>query len=171
MMINAKRTDLMSMLSNLMKVDNLKGHKIAYAVARNKRALTEERDILNEIMISSKKFGEFTKKRVDLCKKLATKDDNGNPVIVDKNYVGLDDNPDFIKAIESLQEEYKDAIEKDENKMLDYQNAMDEEIEFNMFVISYDDIPDDVTVGQMDVLFLMIRDHEGLIEKYTPWKN
>jgi hypothetical protein len=168
MMIKAKRIELMTMLGNLRKVGNMKGFKLAYAVARNKRALELEDDALNNALASSDEHAEYEKKRLQLCEKYGEKDEAGNPKIEKGRYVGLHTIPEWKKEHDDLTEEYKDVLEAERQKKVDYNNMLEEEIEIDMFMVGIDQIPQDVTVDQMDALMLMIRDYEGVIESAEP---
>ena len=163
--IKARRSDLMAMLNNLPNVNNLKGFKLAYAVAKNKRALLDEQRILQDILKSSDKFLEYDKKRIELCELHAEKDERGKPMKEGGRYKGLADHTEFQNGLDALMEEYKEAIEAETNKLQDHQKALDEIVEFKMEMIPIDLVPQDITVAQMDAMMLMILDHDGLIEK------
>jgi len=163
--IKATRSDLIVMLGALPAVNNLKGFKLAYAVAKNKIALQAEQKILNEILKSSDQFLAYEKDRIKLCEKFADKDDAGKPIIVGNKYQGVNVNPEFQKAWAELKEIYKEAIEVEQNKNAEYLKALEEEIEFDMEMIPINELPQDISVAQMDALMLMTSDHDGMMQK------
>lgn len=168
MKIKAKRKDLMNMLNGLPQAGNLKGFKLAYAIARNKRALEQEQSALHAGLNPSDDYREYDTKRIKLAKEYADKDENGRYKKAGGRFVGLGANPKWDAVLEALQEECKEAIDAYNKQNKDYEAALEEEIEFDMFMVSPEEVPPDVTVNQFDGLYLMIREPDGVIERAEP---
>lgn len=160
MKVKMTRTELINFLNGLPIVGNLEGFKLAYAVAKNKRALEAERKLLQEANKPSAKYQEYEIKRIQLCQKLAEKDDTGQPKIKNGSFVGVKGNPEFEKGMKELDEEFKEALEK--NKKMNEENAkmLSEEIEFEMYMVKSDQLPKNITVQQLDILMPMVEHTE-----------
>ena len=158
----------MNMLNKLPLVSNLKGFKLAYAVARNKAALTAESKLLEDARKPSEAFILYNKERIELCKELAEKEENGKPKIVHGAYVGVEDHPDWDERFGALEDKHREAVDAHDKMIVDYNEALETEIDFEMYMIGVDQIPEDITVAQMDAIMLMIRDHDGKIDKAEP---
>lgn len=170
MKIKAKRNDLMNMLSGLHTASNLKGFKLAYAIARNKRALEQEQAALNAGLNPSDDYRAYDTRRIELANEHADKDEKGRTKKAGGRFVGLDANPEWDAALKALQEECKEAVDAYNKQNKDYEAALEEEIEFDMYMVGPDQIPIDITVQQFDSLYLMIREADGVIEKDEPEK-
>ena len=156
------------MLNGLHNASNLKGFKLAYAIARNKRALEQEQSALIAGLNPSDDYREYETKRIKLAKKYADKDENGRYKKAGGRFVGLDNNPKWDAVLETLQEECKEAIDAYDKQNKDYEDALEEEIEFEMFMVGPDQIPVDITVIQFDSLYLMISEPDGVMERAEP---
>jgi len=160
----------MTMHGKLPTLNNLEGFKIAYAIKKNKIAIEEEQRLLDELTKTSKQFLEYDQKRLAICLKHSEKDESGNPIVEAGKYKGIAEKPEFNVEMDKLTDEYKAVIDGEKKKAEEYNSAMQEEINFNMHMIGIEDVPEDITVIQMDTLFLMIRDHDGKIENKPPEK-
>jgi len=100
----------------------------------------------------SEEYKEYDTKRVDLCKKLALKDENNKPILKDGVFDGLENNVEFNKEIEALDLEYKDCIKENEQMWKEYSELMNEEIEFVFELIDINLIPDDLIDGKQQLV-------------------
>ena len=153
-----KLSKLAGLLQGFNLVNNLSGFKFAYGIAKNRKIVEEELKILSEVITPSKEFTEYDKQRVELCKKYATKDAKGKPVIVNGAFSGLKQNSKFDKEIEELRTKFKVALDKRRKEEEDYNKMLEDEIDVNFHMIEAKSIPDNITVGQMQSIMPVVKD-------------
>ena len=116
-MKNADVLNMNDVLSMLQKMNGLEFSKpefrtkFSYALAANKKRIATHLETLGETKKADPKWVEYDGKRLDLCKKLAEKGKDGEPLMDDiGNFKGLVDNKEFNAGIKLLREEYKDNL-------------------------------------------------------------
>ena len=161
MKVNVTRSQLLQLLTGLDLVKGLSGIKLGYACGRNKKAIQEEFEIFNKTLDPSEEFNKYDEERKKLCLEHCSYDDNNMPIIENNVYVGLDDNKKFQKAFEALKKKNQKLLDEQQKKVDEYNKVLAEEkIDFNLWVVSLDELPQGITVEQMDAIFLMIVDEK-----------
>lgn len=150
------RRDLIALSDGLRAVGNLKGIKFCYATAKNGAKIDREMKAMQSGLKATPEYTKYDTERIDLCKKHADKDENGKPKMAstqkpgEQVFVGLEGNAEFDVEATALKETYKDAISEREGLIEDYNTALDEEIEFDLHMIQFKDIPQDtITASQL----------------------
>ncbi len=150
-----KNKDVMSLYKSLVELSGLKGVKLAYAVARNKVILQNEFEGLVASQKESQEFLDFEDERVELAKKYSKKNADSEPEtkIVNKTreYI-LEDKEAFKKALAELKEKYKKTLDERDQQIKDFEALLEEESKITLHKVSMADIPQDITVDQMDVI-------------------
>lgn len=164
MLVKMTRSELMNLLNGFNIVNTLEGFKLAYAVARNKRALVAEQSLLKKATKHSDKYKEYDTKRIELCQKYALKDEAGKPKLTmgptGMAYEGVNENPNFQEDLKVLKEEHKESIDNQEKKQEDYAKMLEEEIEFDLYMVQSDQLPKNITVQQLDAIMPMVEHTE-----------
>lgn len=154
-----KRRNFQTAMNALDAVSNLKGVKFAFTILKNKKIIEhkveEEKDIFAKVLEMSERFKEFEEKRVSLCVKYSTKDENGNPITTNEQY-DIVDKDAFKNEYIPLMDEYKDDLEARNKQMQEYENLLDEEIEIEFKKVDFNDLPEDLTSKQLEELDFMI---------------
>lgn len=153
-----KRSQLIELFNGLSKLKNLRGVKLAYAIAKNQQLMHSEIEALQECIKPADEFLEFEEKRLALCRKHCLKDEKGNPIEKNGLFLGLDENDEFQSEISKLKKQYHNAIDARTTQLREYTNLLNSKINFDFYTISLSDIPDDVTVEQMEILSYFIDD-------------
>jgi hypothetical protein len=149
--------------------------KFAYGLAKNKRLFKDEIGAINEARVPPESFQEFEKKRITVCRKLADKDDKGQPITIDvlgsngeilssrfqttENAIKLDE------EINALREEYTDAINEFDEREEEILKLLEEEVEFDIFKIAFSQFPDKMSADHMEVLLDFVDDDSEQEEK------
>jgi hypothetical protein len=144
-----KNNELYQLADGLGKMGDLTGVKFAYAIVKNKRIVEDEIKLLSESLKASDKFTEFDKKRVEIVKEHADKDEKGEAKIEGNQYV-VSDTKAMEAAIDPLKEEYKDAIEAREAQIKEFSEMLEKEINIELYKIKQDDLPKDISVAQLE---------------------
>ena len=168
-----KRKDLYKFQEGLEMIQ-LTGAKFTYAITKNKRRIESEIKIMEKAKEPMEEFKAYQKELEKLYIKHADKDANGKPkskpIMVSatrssRQYIipGLDD-PDSIfgKALAKLRNTHKASIEAQEKREEEFAEFLDEESEWEPFMIDLDIVPDDIHQGIMDRIIWMIKDTEKL---------
>lgn len=142
---------------NLFILKGLSGAKFAYAIARNTDKLQSEMKALDTAKEQSEAFKTYNTERENLAKKHAVKDDKGQPVVKDNQYV-IEDNDAFNKEIKTLQKQHATAIEAYEKQLEDYNKLLETESEVELYKIPLSDIPENISVEQMSALYPLIQE-------------
>ena len=164
-----KRRKLVALENAFAAVGHLSGVKFVYGIGKNSKRIADDLELLREgLRRPTKEYRECERKRADLCKEYATKDESGKPITMptpggqrgQEEYIGLVGNMEFDAAIDELEKEYKNEIDKRDALPDEYDDALDEEIEFEYYMISMDDVPEQITVSQLRSIMDVIKDDE-----------
>ena len=157
-MTNQEASDLFLAL-NKGAFAGLKGAKFNYALVRTKDILKRELALLEESFKEKEKFIEYEAKRIETAKELCDKDEKGEPIIEQNRFKLSEENDGKFKAkLEELQSEYKDALEERTQQMENFNKMLKENVSFEVHKINLNDIPEEVTQEQMEILYLMINE-------------
>ena len=157
MKITKSRKEFINLYQMLGYLGELTGARFTYTISKNKEIL---KDVVEEIQKKAEmheNYSEYEKERVELNEKYTKRDKDGNPEIKDKNYV-IKDKVKFDEEVEKLKEKHKDAIEEREQQRKEVEELANKEITLDLKTIPLSIVPDKVTVDQMDVLSILIKD-------------
>lgn len=151
-----KYIEILNLADALSKL-NLPGVNFAHAVAKNLNLLKTEVQALETARKASDEYTVFEKERIELAKKHAKKDDKGKPVIVGQNFE-IEDMESFESELATLKEKHKEAIEKREAQLKDFEDLLQKEVEINLHKISLEDVPQGITTKQMTDIYSIIEE-------------
>ena len=157
MKITKSRKEFINLYQMLGYLGELTGARFTYTISKNKEIL---KNVVEEIQKKAEmhdNYREYEKERVELNEKHTKRDKDGNPEIKDKNYV-IKDKVKFEEEVEKLKEKHKEAIEEREQQRKDVEELASKEITLDLKTIPLSIVPDKVTVDQMDVLSILIKD-------------
>lgn len=158
--IKLTRDELTKIVEVLNSLDGLYSVKMKYAIKKNKDLLKSEVDAVNEALnTNSKRFKEFEEKRMKKVEECVERLENGRFKFLPdgKNVIIRDDKQEYFKnAMLELQKEYKDGLEERDNELKDFNNFINEEVEIEVFKISNDIIPNDISQKAYETLFPLI---------------
>jgi polyribonucleotide nucleotidyltransferase len=157
MKITKSRKEFINLYQMLGYLGELTGARFTYTISKNKEVL---KNVVEEIQKKAEmhdNYREYEKERVELNEKYTKRDKDGNPEVKDKNYV-IKDKAKFDEEVEKLKEKHKEAIEEREQQRKDVEELANKEITLDLKTIPLSIVPDKVTVDQMDVLSILIKD-------------
>jgi polyribonucleotide nucleotidyltransferase len=157
MKITKSRKEFINLYQMLGYLGELTGARFTYTISKNKEIL---KNVVEEIQKTAEmhdNYREYEKERVELNEKYTKRDKDGNPEVKDKNYV-IKDKAKFEEEVEKLKEKHKDAIEEREQQRKEVEELANKEITLDLKTIPLSIVPDKVTVDQMDVLSILIKD-------------
>jgi len=157
MKITKSRKEFINLYQMLGYLGELTGARFTYTISKNKEVL---KNVVEEIQKKAEmhdNYREYEKERVELNEKYTKRDKDGNPEIKDKNYV-IKDKAKFEEEVEKLKEKHKEAIEEREQQRKEVEELANKEITLDLKTIPLSIVPDKVTVDQMDVLSILIKD-------------
>lgn len=131
--------------------------KFSYAIILNDEAIKSRVKAITEIAKPSEDYIEYETKRNDIIREYGSKDANGNIILTDDRWVNFDDDvkEKAISLINDLNKEYSTVIDKRNNDIDDYNAILEEEHEYDITMVSLDDVPDDVGKDVMLLKMLM----------------
>lgn len=151
------KNEIIALFKALNSTGNLRGVRFAYAVNKNINLLKPEVEAIEKSLVSDEKFDKYDKERIELAKKYAVKEENGNPKTKvseqdpNQQEFVMEDLNGFKNALRELQVTHKDAIEGRE-KYLE-ENV---EIAFFPYRVKLEDVPFDISTAQMSSIFAII---------------
>lgn len=154
-----KREDLFKLLMGFDGVRSLgSGGKLGYAIAKNRKAIMSELQDVKKVLEFDKNYEEYDKKRVVLCEKYCTKDDKDKPILKGNKYIGLDGNKEFKDKADKLEKENQVLVDKQKEKVDTFNKMNKEMIAFELHKVSFEDLPKEISVGQTEDIFLIIKE-------------
>jgi len=139
-----------------------KSVKFNYAVLQIKQILETERKMFMEAIRPPEEYLEFERKRLELCRRYATKDENGLPMREGNGFqIKKESVESLLMEIETLRKEYEGWIAEAEEKDIQAKKMLDEEIDLNVRPIPLSIIPEDVVYGNhLEELFPVISEEQ-----------
>jgi hypothetical protein len=137
--------------------------KFSYFVAKNKVAIKNEIDAIQEVQQPSEEYKKYDLERARLAQAFADKNEDGSAKIHDNSFVITANVDEFQEALAELRVSYKDAIEQHEAKMKELESLLNEEVEINGAKVDFKDIPSTIEPSLMEILIiadLIIEDEE-----------
>jgi len=147
--------DIINLEGGLQGVKNLSGIKFAYVVSKNINKVKSEIDSFRESVKPSDAFNEYEKKRAELCELHARKDDKGKSIIKNGEY-DIDNRQAFDAQLKVLQEDNKDVLDARQKQIEDFNAFLREESKVEPHKIDVNDVPKDITAGQMSGIELIV---------------
>jgi len=134
--------------------------KGAYAISKNKKLAENEVKFIQEAQSKIKPpqgMQDFESKRIELCEKFSSKDEEGKVVTNNGKYeIPEDVREEFEKTVAGLREEYSAAFEENEEINKQFQELLNEEIEINFHKTKLEWLPEQITGKQMEILMDII---------------
>lgn len=152
-----KRKDILELYKGLNSVGALKGVNFTYAVAKNIKLLQAEIDALQKAEEPTEIFKAYEADRVELAKEHAKKDENGEPLVENNQYV-LENKAAFDKALLKVQEKHKEAIEERKKQMDAYLDLLNGEVATELVKVAKSEIDQEITGQQMYLILPIIED-------------
>jgi len=156
-----KKKDLLDLFENLQKLSKLKGVKFSYAMAKN--AVIVEREIvaIKESLKPSDEFNKYEEERIELAKKHSEKDEKGkSKTTLDgkREVFVMEDKIKFDKEFEKLKAKHKEVLDKRKKQIEEYNEFLDTKADIEFFKIKLSEVPEDISVEQMQGIQLLIED-------------
>ena len=146
------RRNLVDLWKIMDQYKGVKHIKFAYFLAKNKKKIQPEIEALEEIIVPSEAFKAYDGERAKLAEFYSDKDEDGNPKILNSNYVVAEKLKEFEDELKVLKEKYTKVVEERNKQVEDYSNMLEEEIEFDGHKIKLDDLPPEVDSIFIEVL-------------------
>lgn len=132
--------------------------KFVYGISKNKKRMQSEIESLQELFKDEPTYIEYDRERVRMCQSMCDKDDKNAPIIINNSYQITEKKSEFNDAMDKLKEKYKDAIEKNEAKVKEIENILDEDIEIDFYLIDIGYFPNGISIDHMDYLSYLVNE-------------
>jgi len=154
-----KKVEILDINNVLNSLNGAYKIKFKYALKKNKDILKKEVEAIEEVRKTNcKRFEEFEQKRTELLKCSIEFNDYGSPVMSGPNMYRLKDDKkdEYNEKMKQLTEEYKDALDEREKELKAFSEFLNEEIEIDVFKFNNEDVPEEITQEQYDIIFKLI---------------
>lgn len=115
----------------------------------------EDRSIFEEILKPSDSLKEYEDKRIELCVSHSEKKENGEPIIENEKYKIIDVKL-FENELQSLSDEYKDALNDRKSQIEEYNKLMLDDVVVDFDKVKFEDLPADISENQLRSIEFMI---------------
>lgn len=153
-----KRLKLVELFQGLQSVKNLKGVKFSYGVAKNINILKPEIEALQKSVEMTEEFQKYEEERIALARNHAVKDEKGVAMMKDGSFV-IADMDAWKKDFKEFNEPYKEVIAKRDEQIKEYNKLLEEEVAVELYKIKMEDVPQDITTGQLEGIFPVIEEN------------
>lgn len=150
-----KNSELFGLYDWLEAVSNIGWARFAYWVAKNKKIILNELKTIESANEPTEEYKNFEKERIELCEKMANKDENWEVKIIGKSY-DISDFDGFNSELQKLREKHKNALDEMQKKNEEYQKLLDQESVIELFTIRHEVIPECITAKQLDPIMAVI---------------
>lgn len=148
---------------NYVAFKNLDGAKFTYALIKNIKLIEEEITTIQKNFEPTEAFKKYDAERVELCEKMARKDENDKPI---KNPIGdgqfkydIDlESEEWKSAFAELQEKHKDAIDAAKASDEKFKALLGTESSVKFLMIDIADIDPKITVDLMNIIYPFIKE-------------
>lgn len=146
--------------------DKAFSRRLAYALSRTKQMWAKEVRSFSEFQKPSEEYMEFDKKRVELLEKYGRRDPDGELVVDRQGRVSLEteERESFDLQVKRLEQDYKEVIEEQKNHSKEISSMLNDEVEVPVCQIPFEEIPEEINLEMMDVLYYMIRETKEIEE-------
>jgi outer membrane protein OmpA-like peptidoglycan-associated protein len=143
--MKAKKSDILKVYAVLEHLSQgTHAVKFSYFIAKNKKKLKDEVELLKELGTPTEKYQEYDVRRAELAKSLADVDQAGRPIVQNNSYVIIKNKEDFDQKVQALKDEYEDSIKEFDEKIGQYKEILKEEMEFDGHAINVQDLPEKI---------------------------
>jgi len=154
-----KRKDINVFKTDLTKLGTQPGLKFRYAYSKNMKLLDNEIEAIKDIIKPSEEFVLFQQKLNELQISNAKRDDAGEPIIIDNNYI-MNDMNKFTSEYDLLISESKELVQEREKQIKEFEIFMEEDINIDFIKLNNSDIPENVTANEFISISFMINEEE-----------
>lgn len=152
------KNDTISLYNGIHSVMGLVGVIFGYALNKNLEIMRPEIEALQKAITPSEKFIEYDKKRVEIVKKHALKDEKGDFIVNASGY-DVGDNISIVEEeIKPLNEEYAKAIKDREDQIKEYNKLIKEDSSIKLYKVKLENLPKDITGEQQKAIFPIIEE-------------
>lgn len=151
------KKDILQLYKGLNSLAGLRGVKFTYAVAKNLRAIQDEITSLEKSVEADEQYKAYDNARIELAKKHAKKDEKGEAMTENNQFV-LEDHKAFEEEHAKVRDEYTEALAARENQLAEYKLLLDEESSVELHKINLSQVPEDISTEQMYAILPIIED-------------
>jgi len=107
--------------------------KLNMQLMENQDLIEPHKNRLSRLIGENPEYLQYEKERITLCNQYCDKDNEGNSLVIDGAFIGLNVNVEFQNKVEALNDHYKNTIEEMSPKITEYNKVLyttDIDIEF-----------------------------------------
>jgi hypothetical protein len=150
-----KKLDLLRLHNAILALEGTQHSvKFSYLVAKNKVAMKDEIEALEEVSKSSEEFKVYEDARIKLAQKYADKNEDGSTKIQDNNFVLTINAEVFQKEFDKLKNKYKDTVADRDKQVKEFEELLEGTVVFEGTKINFGDIPASIDPATMECFIL-----------------
>ena len=148
----------MALYDTICKLSNITSHpKFAYAMVKNKQLIEPEYKAILSLYIYGDKYKKYDKERLKLIDKYGSRDSSNELIITNGSVMFSNENlTKFENEISILKNEYTEVLTQVETINSEVNKILNETIDINIHKINIDYVPDQIKIGDMEILEVLI---------------
>lgn len=159
-----KKSRIIEILRGLRQIRGYDNFQFKYAIRRNIDKLEPIIKPIEDMELDNLKIiQDYTIERLELCKRYCSKDDTGEPVLIDGN-MGPKTSYDFTKEnkavfekeLEELKEKHKEALDKFREKEKEIQGILETDETFGCYCILKAHVPHNISDADFDTIYELL---------------
>lgn len=148
--------ELWHVMSQLKKIGDT---KFAYCLVRNNNLIEPEIKALQEIEKPSEEYLKYDAAVIETARKYAKKDENNEIIIKNDHFeIASEQVKEFNEELAKLAEEHKAVVEERNKKLKELEDILKEEVDYNFYQVSFENLPKELNAEQMSILFPLIKE-------------
>ena len=150
-----KKRDLLSLHNALTMVEARQfSVKFSYFIAKNKVSLKNEYDALNEARKANPEFVTYDTKRAEMAHEMADRDEDGKAKIENNNFIIIEKVDEFKEELDKLKKKFAKVITDQDQKIKDFNDLLNEEVEYAGTKIDFKDIPTGIEAAVLETFII-----------------
>jgi hypothetical protein len=153
MTMKVTKKELIKIWNTLEGLSNTQlNRRFSYGIVRNKKILKDEIESLQEAQTPGKDYQQYNIERITLCELLADKDEDGQAVHENGEYVFTENRAELDEKMKELVAKNKECIDDFQQKEKEFSSILAEEVELEVYKMSLDVFPETIEPTVLEVL-------------------
>ncbi len=142
--------DLLILQQGIKSVADLFGDNVrfSYAIAKNDKLIAGEVENLNKSLKTTPEYQKYDEARIELVKKFSKKDEHGEPIIENNQFV-IEDLKKWATEFKKFNKGYEEVLKKRDKQVEEYNALLDEKTEIKLHMVNENDLPRNITPAQL----------------------
>lgn len=150
------RLRVLEIVNGYDQLKSLQGIKLTYAITKTMKVLKAEAEAIEASKYTSDTIEKYSKEYQEIVESEAKRDADGNFIMAGTNQVSIENIKSFQGKTKVLNETYAEELAIVKVADVKYEKFLKEKVDIEFFCIVEENLPENITVSQMEILSDMI---------------